>query len=183
MKNKGFTLIELLVVVAIIGLLSSVVLASLRTARLKARDASIKSSVIQFRNILELNKNETGSYSDFQVLWKVNAAVTGDPSHITPCDIQSPTANAFKGNYAAKARELCNSIANLQSDVSSRQRFWVGVWHATPGHYLNTGDGQINNYSIVAYLPGKNTYFCIGSSGRTSETNGDWSQPGCLSNP
>jgi len=35
MKKKGFTLIELLVVVAIISLLSSVVLASLSSARAK----------------------------------------------------------------------------------------------------------------------------------------------------
>ena len=40
-KNKGFTLIELLVVVAIIGILSTVVFASLNTARNKAKIARV----------------------------------------------------------------------------------------------------------------------------------------------
>jgi prepilin-type N-terminal cleavage/methylation domain-containing protein len=48
-KNKGFTLIELLVVIAIIGVLASVVLASLNTARSKGNDAAVKSNLANMR--------------------------------------------------------------------------------------------------------------------------------------
>jgi len=47
-NNRGFTLIELLVVIAIIGLLSSIVLVSLNSARMKARDAR---KIADFKNI------------------------------------------------------------------------------------------------------------------------------------
>ncbi len=60
-KNKGFTLIELLVVIAIIGILSSIVLVSVNSARNKAKDAAIKGSLEQARVAAELYYDGTGS--------------------------------------------------------------------------------------------------------------------------
>ena len=45
MKKQGFTLIELLVVIAIIGILSSIALVNLNSARKKARVAAIEGSL------------------------------------------------------------------------------------------------------------------------------------------
>jgi prepilin-type N-terminal cleavage/methylation domain-containing protein len=59
-SSKGFTLIELLVVISIIGLLSSVVMASLTTARDKARDARRLSDIEQLRNAFILYQSDHG---------------------------------------------------------------------------------------------------------------------------
>ena len=60
-SKQGFTLIELLVVVAIIGLLSSVVLASLNSARAKARNARRNEDIVQLRNAFNLSLNNANS--------------------------------------------------------------------------------------------------------------------------
>jgi len=67
-RNKrfsGFTLIELMVVVSIVSLLSSVVLASLNTARTRAADAVIKEDFSSIRSTAEIMYENLGlSYSN-----------------------------------------------------------------------------------------------------------------------
>lgn len=62
-KNKGFTLIELMIVISIVALLSSIILASIKTARDRAIATKFKSEIYQFINALELyGANNNGRY-------------------------------------------------------------------------------------------------------------------------
>jgi len=64
--TRGFTLIELLVVIAIIGLLASIVLVSLSSARRKARDSRRVGDLRQIQLALELffDGNPSAGYAE-----------------------------------------------------------------------------------------------------------------------
>lgn len=67
--SQGFTLIELLVTISIIGLLSSIVLASLSTARNKAYDAKRLSDMVNIRTALEIYRSSNNAYPVTGVAW------------------------------------------------------------------------------------------------------------------
>ncbi len=74
--SGGFTLIELLVVISIISLLSSVVLSSLNSARVKSRDAKRISELRELSTALELFYHDNGRYP--------NTPNTGTPDPNNP---------------------------------------------------------------------------------------------------
>lgn len=61
-NKKGFTLIELLIVIAIIGILSSIVLVSLSSARQRAKDAERKADLHSIQLALESYYAQNGTY-------------------------------------------------------------------------------------------------------------------------
>ncbi len=61
-NKKGFTLIELLVVIAIIGLLSTLAVVALTSARKKARDSKRVADMKQLQTAMEMVFSEKNSY-------------------------------------------------------------------------------------------------------------------------
>src|ERR1041384_596604 len=73
--RKGFTLIELLVVIAIIGILSTLAVVALNSARQRSRDAKRVSDIRQVQTAVELGYAEVGNYPI------ATALVLGDPTN------------------------------------------------------------------------------------------------------
>ncbi len=149
--TKGFTLIELLVVIAIIGILASVVLVSLQSARKKGNDTRVISSVQQIRTLLEANYTN-GSYPDLTGATRLNppATVAGTMKTLQDDIIGQQSAGGLTGVHAATG---------------------AGVWQAGTFVIAKTADNPGKGYAIYAKLPSDSTKaFCIDSQGATKTT-------------
>lgn len=107
--QRGFTLIELLVVISIIGLLSSVVLASVSASRASARDAERIANLKQIQNAIELYANDhNGSYPGYLSIGSVGGETPYSRTPALDSEVSSDgcgygasgTAGAGSPNYA-----------------------------------------------------------------------------------
>lgn len=89
-NTRGFTLIELLVVIAIIGILASVVLASLNSARDKGTNAAYKSTLNNMRAQAELFYDTNGTTNGYTGL--CTSADNDNPTLVTTLDDAIATA-------------------------------------------------------------------------------------------
>lgn len=105
--NKGFTLIELLVVIAIIGILSAIVLASLNSARGRARIAAAKSELSSMR-------------AEAEIMYDIN---NGDYSGV--CSTSTGNADAYGLYLAAVESVNATDGSSARCNESSSGSEWA----------------------------------------------------------
>jgi prepilin-type N-terminal cleavage/methylation domain-containing protein len=141
----GFTLIELLVVIAIIGILASVVLASMNSARKKARDARRLSDLKQLQSALELYSDAHGNVYPTALSELVpnyipalsrDPLVAGTAYNYSALDTDTDLATCDAYHLGASLEDVSNSALLADAD-------------AAPGTSCTGGDADFNGTSAV----------------------------------
>jgi len=118
MNKKGFTLIELLVVIAIIGILASLAVVSLNSARNKAYDSQIKNDLSQFRTFAE-TAHEDGVYTGMAIGDVTPAIVppacSGDGAYVV-------SVNGTDGTSWAAWADLCSATGDFCVDSTGQAK-------------------------------------------------------------
>lgn len=151
MKNlkKGFTLIELLVVVAIIGILASVVLASLNTARAKGSDAAIKADLSGVRASAEVAYDTNGQRYPL---------TSGTGTAGTDCG----------GTFTAGSMFDSTSGGTVGASIDAALAH-VKTQNGAVVLFCNSDN---THYAIAAQLKTTGTFWCIDSTGAAKGTSG-----------
>lgn len=135
----GFTLIELLVVISIIGLLSSIVLASVSSTKKKAQDATIISDLRNFMNQAELSYSSNGNYS----------AVTSPNDDGTYSPDTLPYV-MWQGITNAGGSAACHSLDNVRWACSATNSDVSKIWTVSSQGGVLTWDSSDRTFNTWA---------------------------------
>ncbi|MBM2817471.1 MAG: hypothetical protein HW401_61 [Parcubacteria group bacterium] len=151
--SRGFTLIELLVVIAIIGILSSIVLSSLNSARDKGSNAAVKADIAGVKVAALMYYDSSNHYGT-------------DLYDVGPCNdpVKIATNTVF-------------SDSNIVSQISGAQ---VAAGGASLNSCITTTTGtEADAWAVAQQLKSDPTKFwCVDSTGMTKESTQTADQAG-----
>lgn len=134
-KTTGFTLIELLVVIAIIGILSSIVISSLNSARVKSRDAQRVAFIRELQKALEMYYIDNGSYP-------LSGGATSPNGGWT---------NSNDGSWTTLATSLEPYLKRLSPDPINTSSSWVYDVGNYSYAYFSRGYGCDGGWYMLLY--------------------------------
>ena len=158
--KRGFTLIELLVVISIIGLLSSVVLASVNTARKRAADSKHIQALGQLKRAMELYyDNNGGIYPPAPVanFWNINC---------WDCPAGS-LATYDAGRLAALAPYLSQRPQGVSPALGGWGGYYYKVSADGKNYKISLGSNSINSTANIP-ISMRDTVFVFGGGTHAS---------------
>jgi prepilin-type N-terminal cleavage/methylation domain-containing protein len=158
-KDSGFTLIELLVVISIIALLSTIVLAVVQDARIKAKNTAKNSLALEYIKALELYRNDHNTYP---VTENLNTVFCFGYSSSEKC----------LGDTSSGLDKLKTDLqAYLSGEFADKNSIQTSIGDLRGFTYICTGINSCESYKIEWILE-KNITSCIEKSTETDNFAG-----------
>ncbi len=143
-KPNGFTLVELLVVVAIIGLLATLSVLALGSARVRARDAKRLADIKTVQTALELYSNDRGGYP-------VGQAGAGVPQvELGSSDAAVLTSSGFERTPTPGATVYLAQVPGDPQRVASSFLYVARM----PDYTTGCTAGPCDNFTVLFWLEG-----------------------------